>query len=86
MPGGRKCKIRRIDYNKPLRYKTIQPNGACRPHVIKDPKQVFELATEWAISHHFDTARIRAIAKRLGMTHRKVYKWVWDRKKEQESL
>jgi hypothetical protein len=54
--------------------------------VIKDPKQVFELAAEWAISHHFDTARIRAIANRLRMTHRKVYKWIWDRKKEQESL
>jgi hypothetical protein len=37
------------------------------------------LEQEWATNQNFETDRIRAIANRLGIPHRHVYKWVWDK-------
>jgi hypothetical protein len=41
------------------------------------------LKQEWKKSQDFTQERIKSIAERLGLPNRKVYKWVWDRKKEQ---
>ncbi len=68
--------------SKSARYKTVQPNGSSRPHVLKTCTQLEALNAEWLQSSTFSTARIRAIAARVGLTNRKVYKWVYDRKKE----
>ena len=73
--------------NKPIkktsaRYSTIQPNGSSRPHVLKTSSQIAQLAIEWQKSQAFSQERIRSIAQRVGLPNRKVYKWVWDRKKE----
>lgn len=60
------------------RYKTVQPNGTSRPHVLKTCKQLDTLAEEWSRSPEFDNVRIKALAAKLGITKRKVYKWVYD--------
>jgi transposase len=54
--------------------------------VLKTCTQLEALNAEWLQSSTFSTARIRAIAARLGLTNRKVYKWVYDRKKESSSF
>lgn len=73
-------------YKQSSRYSTVQPNGSSRPHVLKNRKQVAFLRSEWNKDQQFDANRIIQIANKLKMPRRKVYKWVWDRKKEVELI
>lgn len=75
----RKKKKRRVTYSARYMFSAMA-SGRCRPHMMKTYEQREKLRAEWAKSEEFPTQRIREIAKQLGLSHRKVYKWVYDQR------
>ena len=45
-------------------------------------EQLCVLETEYRRTANWSTAMIGQLALRLGLTHTKVYKWNWDRKRK----
>lgn len=49
-----------------------------REKLRRDKGLMVALEAEWEASPNFDVPRIKAIAERLGMKYKRVYKFFWD--------
>ena len=48
-------------------------------------QQQVALEREYQINPRFDSDRVVALAKQLGLNRTKVYKWGWDRRKKEHT-
>ena len=66
--------------DKSSREEQVQGRKARRRRLNSD--EIAVLKSEYEQNSQWDTQQIRDIAKRMGISHTKVYKWGFDRRKK----